>query len=61
MDDEIRIHPLQTSGEMKQVEELQQLIWPGSKIDMPTGSGLGVEVVSHALDRVTLHREVYKL
>ena len=34
MDDEIRIHPLQTSGEMKQVEELQRLIWSGSKIDI---------------------------
>ena len=34
---------------------------PDSTIDVPTGSGLGVEVVSDALDRVTLHREVYKL
>lgn len=31
-----------------------------STIDVPTGSGLGVEVVSDALNRVTLHREVYK-
>ena len=34
MDDEIRICPLQTSEEMKQVEELQQLIWPGTKVDI---------------------------
>ena len=34
MEDRIRIRPLQTSGEMKQVEELQQLIWPDAKIDI---------------------------
>lgn len=34
MDDEIKIRPLQTSGEMKQVEELQQMAWPGSKIEI---------------------------
>ena len=32
-----------------------------STIDVPTGAGLGVEVVSDALERVTLRREVYKL
>ena len=34
MDDEIKICPLRTSEEMKQVEELQQLIWPDTKIDI---------------------------
>jgi len=34
MDDEIIIRPIHTSGDMKQVEELQRLIWPSSMINI---------------------------